>query len=74
MRAPISDGVANAGHFVPSQIGKHYNIAAYEGWSKDLPDIGPEGIAIHRPIKPDAAVIPVRREAGTKVIVFPVPE
>lgn len=61
------DGLADAGDLVGGQVVEHDDIAAPEGRGEHVPDVDPEGFAIHGPVEHPGRG---ERRPATKVMVF----
>ena len=47
----LSDRFQHAGYLVRGQVVEDDDVAAPQRWREDVPDVGPEGAAIHRSVE-----------------------
>lgn len=74
LRSPLSDSLADTGHFMRRESVEHHDIPALEGRREDMSNIGSEGIAIHRSVKHPGCGHSRQSQASDERHCFPVPE
>ena len=58
------DGLADTGHLVSWEVVEHDDVAAPQGRGEHVPDVDPEGFAIHGPVEHPGRGQPREPEAG----------